>query len=61
MFYSIVEGDFGAAFAGGWGVWFIVVNDAKFALIYHFVVTFDVGGAAGATDVFRILCVLVAF
>ena len=58
---GIIEGDFGSAFAGGWGVWFIVVYDAKFTFIYHFVIAFHVGGAAGADDMFRIVCILVAF
>ena len=46
MSQGIVEGDFGAAFAGGWGVWFVVIYDAKFAFVNHLVVALDVGGAA---------------
>ena len=45
MFYSIVEGDFAAAFAGGWGVRFVVINDAVFAFVYHFVIAFHIGGS----------------
>ena len=59
MFLGIVKGDFGAAFAGSWGVWFVVVDYAILAFIYHFVVAFHIGGVAGVADMFRIVCVLV--
>ena len=61
MSQGIVEGDFGAAFAGGWGVLFIVVDDTIVAFIYNLIVTFDIGGSARATNVFRIVCVLIRF
>ena len=46
LFYGVGEGDFSAAFAGGGGFLLIVVNDTKMAFIYHFVVSFDIGGFA---------------
>ena len=61
LFYSIIEGDFGAAFAGGWGVLFIVVDDTISAFIYNLIVTLDIGSSTRADDVFRIVCVLVVF
>ena len=61
MFYSVIEGDFSAAFAGDWSVWFVVIDYAKFAFIYHLIVTLDIGSSTRADDMFRIVCVLVAF
>ena len=46
--YCIIEGDFGAAFAGGWCVWFVVVNDTIVAIVYHLIVTLYVCGSAAA-------------
>ena len=43
---GVIEGDFGAAFAGGWGVRFIVVDNTIVALVYHFVITFNISGSA---------------
>ena len=59
--HRIIEGDFGAAFAGGWGALFVVVYDAIVAIIYHLIVALDIGGSARADDMFRIICILVAF
>ena len=58
---GIVKSDLGAAFTGGWGICFIVVNDAIVAFIYHFIVAFDISGSARADDMFRIIGILVAF
>lgn len=46
MSQGIVEGDFGAAFAGSWSVGFVVVDNAIVAIIYHLIVTLDVGSSA---------------
>jgi len=43
---GIVKSNLGAAFTGGWGIFFIVVNDAIVAFIYHFIVAFDISGSA---------------
>ena len=46
MPYRIIKGDFCAAFSGGWGDFFIVVDDTIAAFIYHFTVSLDIGGFA---------------
>ena len=46
QFYSVIQSDFGAAFAGGGGVWFIVVDNAKVAFIYHCIISFHISGLA---------------
>ena len=46
LFNGVVEGYFGAAFAGGGGVGFIVIDDAVFTVVYHLIVALDVGGSA---------------
>ena len=46
LFDGIVEGNFSAAFARSGGVGFVVVDDAVFTVVYHFVVALDVGGTA---------------
>ena len=61
LFNGIVEGDLCAAFAGGRGFLFVVVDDAKTAVIYHLMVLLNVGSPAGVHYLFGIVGVLVAF
>ena len=61
LFEGIVEGDFGAAFAGGGGVGFVVVDDAIFTVIDHLIVTLDVGGSACAVKLFGVIGIVVGF
>ena len=41
---GIIQGNFSAAFAGGWRILFIVVHNAKMAFIDHFVIAFYISG-----------------
>lgn len=43
FFYCIIESDFGAAFARGRCIGFVVIHNAILAIIYHLIVAFDVG------------------
>lgn len=46
LFEGVVEGDFGAAFAGSGSVLFVIVDNAVFTVVYHLIVALDVGGSA---------------
>ena len=46
LFDGVVEGDFGAAFAGGGSILFVIVDNAVFTVVYHLMVALDVGGSA---------------
>ena len=61
MLNGVTEGDFSTAFAFSRHVEFIVINNAKTAVIYHFTVSFHIGSFACSDYFIQVIGVLVAF
>ena len=61
MLDGVAEGDFSTAFAFYRRMEFIIINNAKTAVIYHFTVTFHIGSFACSDYFIRVVGVLIAF
>ena len=61
FFYGVIKGCFSPAFSLGGSVSFIVIDDTKFAVVYHFTVTLNIDCSACADYLFRIVCIFVTF
>ena len=59
LFDSVVEGDFCAAFSGGCGALFVVIDYAIFTFIYHLKIAFDVGGFSCVVKLFGVIGVVI--